>query len=561
MNASNKIAEEIRICRWLSEHAFKALTLIASYCGRVSGCSCFRIIQKRIIDRLDEIEDILDTLSNELDANAFTAIKQVVDAIIRRYKTVTIADITRRGLYIVHYNVKAGIKDLLQEYIEQGEIIVSKVSGQLAIRPHVLMEFIQLIFNAGYYIEDHTGYVFNKKSILNDGITLNNIELRDYQKEAIRKWERNHRRGVIALPTGAGKTILGLEAIRLVNSPTLIIVYTKEQMFQWLEKIVNHTNIPRYLIGLYYSKEKTIRPITITTYLSASRNINELYNKFSFLIVDEAHHLPATTFKRIALQTVAPYRLGLSATPYRDDGLHHELFRLMGGLVYSLSAKELVDKGYLAPFVIIPVYVELTPTERRQYEKLYRDYTRLAHGASINELIKEASDNNEARRALSLLSSLKKLVATSEEKTKVVKKIVEKELAKGSRILVFTEYIEHAERLSKVLGSPLITSRIDETKRRLLLDLFRASRYRVLVLTSVGDEGLDLPEADVGIILSTSISKRQFIQRLGRLLRPAQQKEARLYVLISRQTFEERQFRRKLLPALTSLAANITSSL
>jgi len=197
--------------------------------------------------------------------------------------------------------------------------------------------------------------------------------LRDYQREAIEKWKENNNNGVIALPTGAGKTIIGITALSEIKKPTLIVTFTTEQMIQWRDKIIEFTDINNEDIGLFYSEEKEIKSITITTYQTAFRHMKELGDKFDLLIIDEVHHLPAEKFKQIALNSIASKRLGLSATPYRDDHKHEELFELMGGLVYYKTPQELTEKGYLVPFELIHVSVELLPDEKKIYEDLRTD--------------------------------------------------------------------------------------------------------------------------------------------------------------------------------------------
>ncbi|HIQ11084.1 MAG TPA: ATP-dependent helicase, partial [Pyrodictium sp.] len=161
------------------------------------------------------------------------------------------------------------------------------------------------------------------------------------------------------------------------------------------------------------------------------------------------------------------------------------------------------------------------------------------------ELLRDSAAGDEtAKKALSILNSMKKLVAHSEAKIEAAKRIVEEELAKGSKIIVFTQYLTQAEIAARKLGAPLLSGSTPRERRRLILEGFKKGYYKVIVMTTVGDEGIDIPDADVGIILSGSGSRRQFIQRLGRLLRPKPGKEAKLYEIIAKNTFEERHYRR-----------------
>jgi len=199
------------------------------------------------------------------------------------------------------------------------------------------------------------------------------------------------------------------------------------------------TSLKRGDIGLYYSDEKRVGKVTISTYQSAYRHIGSLYDKFSLLIVDEAHHLPADKFRLIAEHILAPYRLALSATPYRSDGRHEDLFRLVGGIIYSKSLQELLGMGFIASFEIIPVLVDLPPRDKTEFNRLKREYNVLAAGRKVEELVKAAGVGDErAKKALQLLSRMRRLLALNKLKLEEAKRIYENELH-----LVPTHFIFH----------------------------------------------------------------------------------------------------------------------
>lgn len=370
-----------------------------------------------------------------------------------------------------------------------------------------------------------------------------NVNLRDYQKEAIEKWKENNFKGVIALPTGAGKTLIGIQAIQEVKVPTLIVAFTKEQLMQWREHIIKNSSV-RPEIGLYYSDEKEIKPITITTYQTAYRHISELSTKFDLLIIDEVHHLPADKFRDIALGMFASKRLGLSATPYREDGRHVELFKLMGGVIYSKSVDELINKGYLAPYDIVQVKVFLTAEERKKYLELLSKYRAYSGGKKIKELLELAKNGDEkAIEAIKIYNDIKKIVNLAANKIVKLEEIVNKE--KGKKILIFTQYVDQAEEIAKKFNAFLISGKTSKSERKYIFEKFKRMQAGILVLTTVGDEGLDIPDASVGIIVTGTGSRRQFIQRLGRLLRPAGNKRAILYEIIVAGTQEEYQAKKR----------------
>ncbi|AWR99951.1 DEAD/DEAH box helicase [Metallosphaera hakonensis] len=370
-----------------------------------------------------------------------------------------------------------------------------------------------------------------------------NVELRSYQVEAIKAWKNNGFRGVIALPTGAGKTLIGIEGMSEVGSSTLVVTFTNEQLKQWAENIIKYTNgTPE--VGLYYSKKKELAPITITTYQTAIRHMAEL-SRFNLLIIDEAHHLPAEKFREIALSCIAPYRMALSATPYRSDGKHVELFRLMGGLVYQRGIEELVAQGYLAKFKIVRIKTPLTTEERAQYDMLMKKFRSLSNGRPILEVVKKAREGDgRALEAMRVYSKLRYLVGLTKAKLSKIIEIIEKE--KGKKVIIFSQYVDHAETISKILGARLLTGQMSKRERELVLEEFKSGKSGVLVLTTVGDEGLDIPDASIGIIVTGTSSKRQYVQRLGRLLRNnSGGKVAILYELIAQGTSEEYQSKKR----------------
>lgn len=258
------------------------------------------------------------------------------------------------------------------------------------------------------------------------------------------------------------------------------------------------------------------------------------------------HHLPSDKFKYIAMNSFAPKRMGLSATVVREDGKHEELFPLMGGIVYYKSPSELAIRGYLAPYVIYPVEVTLTPKEYEKYKELYKIYRELASGEKFNVILEKAKSGDiRAQNALRVHSKLRQIVHKAENKKKAVEKIVKLELKRGSKIIIFTQYVDQAKELGKLLNAPVLVGETETRKRQKILRDFKEGKTRVLVVTTVGDEGLDIPDANVGIIVTGTGSRRQFIQRLGRLLRPSKGKEARLYEIVVRGTLEELQSKRR----------------
>ena len=284
----------------------------------------------------------------------------------------------------------------------------------------------------------------------------------------------------------------------------------------------------------------------MTTYQTAYRSINRLSRLFKLVIFDEAHHLPADKFKALALGMPAPDRLGLSATMEREDGKHEEIFPLIGGIIYHTTPGELTRKGYLAPFVIKRVKVDLTREERRKYEDLRKRFLALSRGRTFDKLLEDASRGDEsAIQALKIHADMRSIVQESKAKLDKVVEIAREELAKDSKIIVFTQYKKQAEEIAKRLGALLLHGDLPRQKREEALRRFKESSNGILVVTTVGDEGIDIPDANVGILVSGTGSRRQFIQRLGRLLRPGKDKKAVFYEVVAARTSEEYQSRKR----------------
>ncbi|WFO75772.1 DEAD/DEAH box helicase [Desulfurococcaceae archaeon MEX13E-LK6-19] len=529
----------LRARRWLDNTEFREILKIADYMGYQKGAGAlFKINVKKILSNNYTFEDIINII-NEYDLEIKEGNLDYLREIIEEKTKITI-DVESTSNDII-MKIPWNVWNILKEQL-RGIGIRFYNKDQEAIyytfKPYKLSTVIELVKGKGINIEDKTG--ITKEKTLAQKLEFRG-ELRPYQQEALEKWSENNYRGVIALPTGSGKTIIAIAGLAKVQRRTLIVTYTKEQMFQWREMIIKFTNIAPELVGLYYTEEKKLAPITITTYQSAFRNIEFMGRYFDLLIVDECHHLPAEKFKHIAMYSIAPFRMGLSATVVREDGKHTELFPLMGGIIYHKSAAELAQQGYLARYRVYTIKVGLSSKERKEYKELYKIYKTLAGGRSFQEILEAAKlGDTKAQQALRIHSRLRMLVANSENKILKAVEIAEKELKKGNKIIIFTQYVNQAKEISKRLGAYLLTGEIDTKERQRVLKEFKEKPSGVLVVTTVGDEGLDIPDANVGIIVSGTGSRRQFIQRLGRLLRPREGKnEAKLYEIVISGTADE----------------------
>jgi superfamily II DNA or RNA helicase len=373
---------------------------------------------------------------------------------------------------------------------------------------------------------------------------------RSYQREAIDAWKRHDGRGVVVLPTGAGKTVIALLATAELGLKTLVVVPTIELVQQWHRELAKRLGYPKSDVGMIGGGKRTMRDLTVITYDSASMPSRRL-DGFGLLIVDEVHHLPARAYRAIARKVNAPFRLGLSATPERADGGHHALVELIGPTVYRKSASELARDEHIAEFTEKRIFVDLTSDERLRYEQLMAEFTffiatrRAQLGRPdqmFTEMIRRSAFDPSARAALSAHHQARMIALNAEAKLSGVESLLTRHM--NDRVIIFCEYNAMVDLLSERLLIPAITYRTHAAERREILERFRDGRYTKLVTGRVLNEGVDVPDANVAIVVSGSSASREYIQRLGRILRP-KRKRAMLYELITRGTSESRAARKR----------------
>jgi len=376
------------------------------------------------------------------------------------------------------------------------------------------------------------------------------IVLRDYQNQALDAWIANGNRGIIVLPTGSGKTLVGIKAISLLNTPTLVVAPTLDLVDQWRTRLKKEFKVE---VGVFGGGERDIEALTVSTYDSAYIHADKLGNKFGLIIFDEVHHLPAAGYRNIAEMFATPYRMGLTATFEREDGLHAELNRLVGGKVFEKRVKDLTGV-HLSPFRLEKIVVELTEEEKVEYEKnqkVFSDYLArinltIRGPADFQKLVMRSGRDPGARRALLARNKARDIAYNSISKIGRLSEILKKH--NDGKIFIFTEHNKLVHRISRQFLIPSITYRTTGKERSETLDRFRSGIYRAVVTSKVLDEGIDVPDADVGIILSGTGSERAFIQRLGRILRKKEGKEAVLYEIVSAETSEVNTARRRKRP-------------
>lgn len=408
------------------------------------------------------------------------------------------------------------------------------------------------------YYRDVLGYLKESTIPYKDGVpnlppleTLkSSVKLRSYQREGLERWHSAGMRGVVVLPTAAGKTFIALKAISLLKKQTLIIVPTLDLLDQWRRRVSEHLNVEAGAVG---GGESQVKMVTVATYDSAYLQAEMLGNRFMFLVFDEVHHLASPSYMQIAEMYVAPYRMGLTATYERSDGRHELLPRLVGDPVHTMAVEELAGE-HLSPYDYEKIFVELTAEEQGVYDEemgVFRSYLRergivLKSVEDFHRFIMRTGRDRQARKALLARNRALKVALNSEAKLSMLAKLLEE--YRDEKILVFTLHNDLVYRISRRFLIPAVTYQTPREERREILGNFRSGEYRTIATSQVLDEGVDVPDASVGFVLSGTGSTREYIQRLGRLLRKVEGKRAKLVEIVSKQTVEvgiSRRRRRK----------------
>lgn len=358
-------------------------------------------------------------------------------------------------------------------------------------------------------------------------------ELRWYQRAALAAWAAT-RRGVVALPTGSGKTIVAIGAIALVGMASLIVVPTRVLVDQWARALAEVFDGP---IGRLGDGERQVEKITVATYASALAWAPQIGDQFGLIVVDEAHHvggwLPVDMFDML----VADARLGLTATP--DGGAFEDP---IGPVVYTLGVADLVGTA-LSELELRTIPIELSVAERAAYRtsrghfnEAYRRFRRQEPRGSWRTFVTRSSMTPEGRAAISAWRASRALLSYPQAKREAVRRLLEQH--RGERTLIFTQDNATAYAIARELLVPPITCDIKKAERAAMLQRFRAGTAPVLVSAQVLDEGLDVPEADIAIIVGGTGSPRRYVQRIGRVLRPRAGKCARVYELATQELAE-----------------------
>mgnify|MGYP003334718510 FL=1 len=456
--------------------------------------------------------------------------EQVIDVLIRfsRYAVphallVDIADTMARygrlrleshpvhGLILITADVA-----VLEEVLKSKKIIPlvgSRIDREtIAVHPSERGHIKQVLLRLGWPAEDFAGYVDGEAHPIS--LVESEWKLREYQKHAAEGfWHGGS--GVVVLPCGAGKTIVGAAAMAHAQATTLILVTNTVAARQWRDELIKRTSLTAEEIGEYSGARKEIRPVTIATYQVMTTKKKGVYahlelfdsRDWGLIIYDEVHLLPAPIF-RFTADIQSRRRLGLTATLVREDGMEGDVFSLIGPKRYDAPWKEIEAQGYIAPADCIEVRVTLTDAERLAY----------------------ATAEPEERY---------RYCATTQTKSKLVDALVQHH--SNDQTLVIAQYIDQIDELGDRIGAPIIKGETPIKERERLFGLFRSGEIKCLIVSKVANFSIDLPEASIAIQVSGSFGSRQEeAQRLGRVLRPKSDgRGARFYSVVARDTIDQ----------------------
>jgi DNA excision repair protein ERCC-3 len=457
-----------------------------------------------------DAEQVVDTLLRYSRYSVPHALLIDVTETMARYGRLQLLNHPTHGL-VLESNDRAVLEEVLRSKRIQPMVGARIDDDTVVVHPSERGSIKQALLKLGWPAEDLAGYVDGEAHAME--LVQDGWHLRDYQREAAENFSHGGS-GVIVLPCGAGKTIVGAAAMAMTKATTLILVTNTVSVHQWRRELLARTTLTEDEIGEYSGAKKEIRPVTIATYQVLTTRRKGVYahldlfdqRDWGLILYDEVHLLPAPIF-RFTADIQSRRRLGLTATLVREDGREGDVFSLIGPKRYDAPWKDIEAQGYIAPADCVEVRVALPERERLAYATAEPDVRyRLAATTPMKERVVEA------------------LVAQHAE----------------DHVLVIGQYLDQLADLGDRLGAPVITGETPVKERERLFDAFREGSEPCLVVSKVANFSIDLPEANVAIQVSGSFGSRQEeAQRLGRVLRPkADGRGARFYTIVSRDTVD-----------------------
>ncbi len=456
-------------------------------------------------------EEILDTLTRHAKFPVPSGVASEISDTMRRYGRLTI-ERDDEGALVLRSEDPAVLREVTSAK-KIAPLLGNKLDDRTyPVEPWARGELKQQLVARGWPAEDLAGYTPGDPYDI--ALAEGDWELRDYQAKAVEAFQKGGS-GVVVLPCGAGKTIVGAASMAAVGAKALILVTNAVSARQWRDELLRRTSLTEDEIGEYSGQVKEIKPITIATYQILTSKRKGEYAHLSLLdaqdwgviVYDEVHLLPAPVFKLTA-DLQARRRLGLTATLVREDGREGDVFSLIGPKRYDAAWKDIEAQGFIAPAACFEVRVDLGEAERMEYAI--------------------AEDQDRYR-----------IASSTPVKERVAQRIIANH--PGESILVIGQYIDQLESMAEALNAPLITGQTPVDEREELFGLFRTGAVKILVVSKVANFSVDLPDASVAIQISGSFGSRQEeAQRLGRLLRPKSNgATASFYTLITRDTVDQ----------------------
>ena len=458
-----------------------------------------------------DAEQVVDTLLRWSRYPVPHALLIDVADTMSRYGRLQLLDHPAHGL-VLHARDRAVLAEVRRSKRTAGLLGAPVDEDTVAVHPSERGHLKQVLVKLGWPAEDLAGYVDGEAHPI--ALEQDGWALRPYQEQAADSfWHGGS--GVVVLPCGAGKTIVGAAAMARSGTTTLILVTSTVSARQWRDELVKRTSLTPEEIGEYSGARKEIRPVTIATYQVLTTKRKGEYPHLDLLdardwglvVYDEVHLLPAPIF-RMTADLQARRRLGLTATLVREDGREDEVFTLIGPKRFDAPWKDIEAQGYIAPAECVEVRLELPERDRMAY----------------------AVADPDARY---------RLAACAPGKNAVVERIIAAH--PDDQVLVIGQYLDQLEELAEHLGAPLVTGKTTVRERQRLFDAFRAGEVTRLVVSKVANFSIDLPEAAVAIQVSGSFGSRQEeAQRLGRIMRPkADGRTAHFYAVVARDTVDQ----------------------
>jgi len=468
----------------------------------------------------DQVIETLDKYSKyEVPANIIVDVRELM----ARYGTLQLA---RRasGELVLHCKSSMLFTELRHDRRVAGYLARQIGPKTVVIDPAVRGLVKQALVRIGYPVEDIAGYTDGEAlemSLRTRTVAGKQFDLRDYQHDAVGSFYAGGSNlggsGVVVLPCGAGKTVVGMAVMAEVRAQTLILCTSIVAARQWRDELLDKTTLDSSLIGEYSGEEKVIRPVTISTYqiLTYRKHRQGPFQHFKLfdsgnwglIIYDEVHMLPAPVFRAVA-DLQARRRLGLTATLVREDGRENDVFSLIGPKRFDVPWKMLEAGGWIAEAYCFELRLSLADEDRYAYA---------------------VADSRKKFR----------LASTNKKKVAVVRQVLEQH--QDDSVLVIGQYLDQLHGLAEQFGAPLITGKTPNSKRQKLFDQFRRGEINLLIVSKVANFAIDLPDASVAIQISGTFGSRQEeAQRLGRILRPKNDSnQARFYTVVTRDTVDQ----------------------